>query len=345
MKFRFFSPVYLESNADVVLPSAADADYTTRVFVAGDDPIVAQALYDHITSNIDVNRSVSNDDFNEALDAALNTEGHRVKKCNLAVAIYNSAGCFVAQMGRSRVLQYRPSEQEFLYDSMKQVLDIYSSKAKVEQIRDFAAGDFLLLCTAEGFEPRNLKKILNDEATDDHTKATLIAPLFKSVKTSGGNVPAMVITHIEACSGSHAAPSIRVKPAHVLYGLLACAVIALVAWIIAANPFAGLIQPADTTVNPDSLVTTKAPHQADTTFVSAPVDSLALKAEQDSIKNAAALKAHVLDSLKAAKAKRDALKAKEKAAEPEPTDQSEIKEVHSEPAPAEPAPTTTEEPK
>ena len=267
-----------------------------------------------------------------------------MKKCNLAVAIYNGGGCFVAQMGRSRVLQYRPGTQEFLYDSRKQVLDIYSSKAKVEQLRDFAAGDYLLLCTAENFEPRNFRKILNDENTDDNAKATQLAALFKSVKTDAGNVPAMVISHIEACSGGHSgAPSLGIKPRHVLYGLLACAVIAIAAWLISTNPFAGLIKPATPTVNPDSLVTTKAPHQADTTFVSQPVDSLALKAEQDSIKNAAALKAHVLDSLRAAKAKRDALKAKAKAAEAEKTDLNDIKVVHSEPvAPPEPAPATPE---
>ncbi|MBQ4138111.1 MAG: hypothetical protein II592_01010, partial [Muribaculaceae bacterium] len=145
MKVKLDTPLYIENGRDVLLPSREQLGYDSQVFIACDDEIVARALANYINDEFNLDKAVTDEAFNAALDAALNTKDHRVKRCNLSVAIYNHGGCYVAQMGSSRVLQVRPEEQEIVYDSRSQVLDIYSSKAKVEQISDLQAGDYLLL--------------------------------------------------------------------------------------------------------------------------------------------------------------------------------------------------------
>lgn len=330
MNFRLYTPVFLESDFDVILPGAENAN-SYPVYVACDDSIVAGAIYNYITSNCDLSKNFTSEDFNDALEDALNQPEHRVKKCNLALAVYSHAGCFVAQMGKSRVFQVRPETREIEYDSRAQVLDIYSSKAKVELIKDIKPNDYLFLCSAEDVDEKAVRKILCNDQKDDQAKLAEIAQVIKSLKTSGGNRPGAVLSHVEYVQGGGSGLSFMsgFKVKYLLYALVFAGVAALGAWLVMTNPFAGMGSDDNNSINPDSLVTTKAPNRADTTYVKPPVDSLAMAAELDSLKKMQVTK----NSIKMIeKKKAEALKKAKAQAEAAKVNEEDIKEVHSTPA-------------
>lgn len=278
MKVKLDTPLYIENGSDVLLPSREQMGYDSQVFIACDDDIVARALADHINNEFNLNKAVTDDAFNAALDVALNTEGHRVKRCNLALAIYNAGGCYVAQMGSSRVLQVRPDEQEIVYDSRSQVLDIYSSKAKVEQINDLKAGDYLLLSTAEMIDYRAIKRILSNPDKSDEQKLSLIADSLKTAKTTANVTPAAILNRIDEVEGRR--PSINIPGAKILKTLLYLLVAAVVAgavyYLINNNPFAGSgSNDGEAPLDTANLITTKAPNDVDlvVTTEKAPVEA------------------------------------------------------------------------
>lgn len=281
MKIKLYAPLVIHSDHDVVLPASDQplaGDHA--ILIACDDERVASELYSHISSNCDLAKAFAHEEFKAALNHALNCPDHRVRSCNLAMAVVSRAGCLVAQMGKSRVLQVRPSTQEIEYDSRAQVLDIYSSKAKVELIKDLRAGDYIVLCTAENIEVKAVRKTMCDAGKDDHAKLADIAQILKPSKTDGGHTPALAFARVEEAQGGGASmPSFAfIKPKRMLYALLAAAVVGAATWVLTANPFSDTGHHA--TVDPDSLVTDKAPDHAKISFA---VDSAALKAKRDSL--------------------------------------------------------------
>lgn len=328
MNFRLYTPLFLESDVDAVLPGAGNAG-GYPVYIACDDPIVAGALYSYITTNFDLSKNFTGDNFNEALEEALNQPEHRVKKCNLALAIYNRAGCLVAQMGKSRVIQVSQETGEIEYDSMAQVLDIYSSKAKVELIRIVKPGDYLLLCSAESFDAKVIRKILTDRDKDDKAKLAGIAEALKATKTSGGNKPGVVLSQVEHVQGAGGGkPLMKGFRAKYLLYLLLVAVAGAAVWLVMNNPFVGVGNDESNTVNPDSLVTTKAPNRADTTYVKPPVDTLSvengLNVDKKPFSTDSVRRQRVAEARKKAKVEAEAARDL----------YDEIEEVHSAPSPA-----------
>lgn len=334
MKLKIYSPQFINSDHDVIVPADDQSMSEYPVYMVCDDSVVASELYNYITSSLDLEKPITGEDFNDALDHALNTPEHRVKRCNLALAVYNRGGCFVAQMGKTRVLQVSMSTQEIEYDSRAQVLDIYSSKAKVELIKEAKPDDYILLCSAENFDEKAVRKVLCQEDKDDHAKISEIKKLLSNVKTEGGCTPAVVLNHIEQATGSGVSLNFDFlngfKVKYLLYVLAAVVVVLLVVWGVKALP--GLFNSDGvSTVNQEVSISTTPSHDADVTYVR---DSLLIKAEQDSLK-AVAAKA---DSIKRAqKAKADSIKAvKRRAAAAKKLDAAqneEIKEVHAEPQP------------
>ena len=266
MKVKLDTPLYIENGRDVLLPAREQLGYDSQVFIACDDEIVARALADYISDEFNLDKAVTDEAFNAALDAALNTKDHHVKRCNLALAIYNHGGCYVAQMGSSRVLQVRPEEQEIVYDSRSQVLDIYSSKAKVEQISDLRAGDYLLLTTAEMIDYRAIKRILSNPDKTDEEKLSLIADALKTAKTTANVTPAAVLNRIDEVEGrrrSIGAPSAK-SMKYLLYLVIAAAVAGAAYYLIKNNPFAGMGGDGNgDEVDTASMITTKAPTDVD----------------------------------------------------------------------------------
>lgn len=268
MKVKLDTPLYIENGRDVLLPTREQLGYDSQVFIACDDEIVARALADYISDEFNLDKAVTDEAFNAALDAALNTKDHHVKRCNLAMAIYNHGGCYVAQMGSSRVLQVRPEEQEIVYDSRSQVLDIYSSKAKVEQISDLRAGDYLLLTTAEMIDYRAIKRILSDPDKDDELKMNLIADALKTAKTTANVTPAAILNHIDEVEGRRRGFSVSAPGAkamkYLLYLVIAAAVAGAAYYLIKNNPFAGMGDDSKgEEVDTASMITTKAPSDVD----------------------------------------------------------------------------------
>ena len=266
MKVKLDTPIYIENGRDVLLPAREQLGYDSQVFIASDDEIVARALASYINDEFNLDKAVTDQLFNEALDAALNTKDHRVKRCNLSVAIYNHGGCYVAQMGSSRVLQVRPSTQEIVYDSRSQVLDIYSSKAKVEQIGDIQAGDYFLLTTAEMIDYRAIKRILSDPDKDDEQKMNLIADALKTAKTTSNVTPAAILNHIDEVEGrrrSISAPGAKTMK-YLLYLVIAAVLAGAAYYLIKNNPFAGTGgDDNEDKIDTASMITTKAPSEVD----------------------------------------------------------------------------------
>ncbi len=265
MKVKLDTPIYIENGRDVLLPAREQLGYDSQVFIACDDEIVARALASYINDEFNLDKAVTDEAFNAALDAALNTKDHRVKRCNLSVAIYNHGGCYVAQMGSSRVLQVRPEEQEIVYDSRSQVLDIYSSKAKVEQIGDLQAGDYLLLTTAEMIDYRAIKRILSNPDKDDEQKMSLIADALKTAKTTANVTPAAILNHIDEVEGrrrSFSAPGAKTMK-YLLYLVIAAVLAGAAYYLIKNNPFAGMGGDDGDKIDTASMITTKAPTDVD----------------------------------------------------------------------------------
>ena len=327
MNIKLYSPLFIKSDSDTILPAGESAG-AQSLFLVCDDDIVAHALYDYIISHFDLNKEFSHEQFNEALEESLNSPEHRVKTCNLALVAYSSAGCFVAQMGKSRVLQVCPETGDIEYDSRAQVLDIYSSKARVELIKEVRQGDYIMLCSAEDIDAKAMRKVLCNEVKDDNAKMSNIAQAIKRVKTSSGDSPAVVLNRVEQVNGGAVSLAFmkKMKIKYFVNALIACVVVAVGMWLL-TNPFASNDAQVDTTVPADSLVTTKAPNRADTTYVKPPIDSLAVAAQLDSLKRVQFQK----DSARlVAKKKADALKkAQQQAAVVRDED---IKVVHSSPS-------------
>lgn len=142
----------------------------SRLMIACSDSAVGEALCSIISAFITNGKALTTNDFNDALDYALKQCENSSGKCDLAFAAFHKNGCLVAQMGNSRIVQIRQNKNESTveYDSHDQVLDIYSSKAKIEQIRDIKPNDIFILCLKERF---NLQKLLKTSfAKDEYGK-------------------------------------------------------------------------------------------------------------------------------------------------------------------------------
>ncbi len=332
MKFTTFSPLYIHSSGDVAFPDRSMNN--SSILIVSDDEIVAKALYDYINANFRLDRVFTNENFNEALEAALNTPEHRVRRCNLALAVYNRGGCYVAQMGKSRVFQVRTTTCNVEYDSRAQVLDIYSSKAKVEQIGDLLTDDYLVLCSAEDVDEKAVKKILCKATLDDASKLAELETVVKKTRTSGNCPPAAIISHIERAKGGKnrkSPPALLKSLKYILYALIVAAIAGIVFWLVSSKPFAAMGN-EEVSMSPEASVTDKAPNNAE---YSHKIDSAAVIAEEEAL----ARERLVADSIRAVNAKTKQAGKNEA----EQIADEEIKVVHSQET-TEPATTSEQQP-
>lgn len=207
MEFKLFVPQYIDNSKDCIIPAAEQAGSDDRIFIACSDLIVAQSLSDYITQNFDVTKPVTPENFNDALDFALNTEGHSVKKCDLAFMMFHRGGCLVAQMGDGRALHVRPADNQIVYDSRNQILDIYSAKAMVQQITDILADDYFIISTLDKFDVRSILKTLSDKTLSDGVKRDAIASATTDAQTHKS--PSIYINHVNEVSGHAALMTLR----------------------------------------------------------------------------------------------------------------------------------------
>ncbi len=188
------------------LPDSHTQLSSPLLIVACSDIAVGEKLRYIVATQLDATGNISPNDFNDALDKALSDcNGAAVRKLTLAFAAFHKRGCLVAQMGNSRILLLRKSGIE--YDSRDQVLDIYSSKAKVEQIYDIKAGDYLAISLVEKFNAQKvLSSIFNDTDANDEQR---LLNFTSTVKGSNETVDETAIVRVETVAGMNPLANIR----------------------------------------------------------------------------------------------------------------------------------------
>lgn len=353
MDFKSYNTLYINGQKAAIQPESGES----RLYVLSDDAQVAHALYAQLTEHVNFKKAVPVEEFNQLLNEVLDNPQHRVKRCNLALVMLTGGGAFVAQMGKARVLQVR--EDEIPYDSMGQILDIYSAKARVSNLTDVKPDDYFLLTSAEDFDAKQTRKILTKAGKNDDDKANELIPALRG-QAHGSNADevAAVLLHVNDVSGGASGASLGflsgIKPKHVGYTILAVAVVGVAAWLFTAKPFGEWSIGGS---NDSTSVSTDSPNNQydivdERQMIKDSLQRVAqAKAAQDSLKLIQAKN----DSINAVKAKEMAAKkaaaaaqaaATQKAAEAaKPESEAEPKakaEPATEPKPAEPAGAPTE---
>ena len=259
MKFTLTTEQY--SNTNIVILPNGNTDSNIQLIC--DDSVVATEIYNEILTNYNLEKSFTSEDFNEVFEHASQVSSQKAKKCNLALAVYNQAGCFVAQMGNTRILQIRPVAQEILYDSRSQVFDIYSSKAKVELLKDYKAGDYLMLYSIEDVDEKAVRKTICNLVSDHDAKVKEIGQSIKKVKDANGENPAVILTLAQEVKSTMLSFD-TIKPKYIGYGVAGVVALILAIWLICAVASSGSSGSSENVVSEDTLVTDKSPNLADT---------------------------------------------------------------------------------
>lgn len=268
-----------KGSADcTVLPTEEKNNF---IYILSNNQSLASELYNGIAAAFDSSKRFSTEDFNEIVDQLSSESKAMLKKSDSVLAVYNAAGCFIAQTGKARALQVRPETQEIVFDSRNLVLDIYSSKAKVCQLTDYAAGDLLLLSSHEDFDAKVVRKVLSD------SELSLQGKHEKLKQVNGlSSESSVLIGAINVHSTFSFAFLKKINAKYVGYTLLVALIIAIVAWVVLCNPFRS--SDGGIVVNEDSLVNVNSPHNADTTIKV--VADTPTVAPQDTVKKAAEVK-------------------------------------------------------
>ncbi len=180
MKISFNNSIEIAHGAEHVDAfSLSEGSGEAQLYIACGNPQVKTNMVEQLSARYSASRSFSTLDANEALDNALRVDGSRVKKCDMTLLLLHRGGALAMQMGEGRLLQLRPGERNALYDSRDQVLDIYTSRAKVMPIDDIKAGDSFVLSTGGRFDTSKLLELFRkakDTGTPDADKlANIIA--------------------------------------------------------------------------------------------------------------------------------------------------------------------------
>ncbi len=290
------------------------------LIVACSDIDVGEKLQSLVAARLDTTGNITPNDFNDALDKALSgCNGAAVRKLTLAFAAFHKRGCLVAQMGNSRILQLRRGSIE--YDSRDQVLDIYSSKAKVEQLYDIKAGDYLAITLVEKFNAQKaLSSIFNDPDADDGQR---LQNFTAAVKGSNATVGETAIVGVEAVTGMN--PLANIRDLNAKWFLLAFALLAAIigGGLLTFKPGLLTVAPEQATVTDSTLVSPQEESKQPDTIV---------PAVEVNIDTAIAVKVDTVRH-KPHKADEDSLKVTQEPEQPKQEVEPTIHE-HKEPAPA-----------
>lgn len=198
MDYQLGIPYFTEQEGKILFPSAGEATGENRLYIVCDNENVGQALCDGIQAKLSEKSRLSQEDFNNVLDDALSSSGQRTNMTNLAFALFQDNGVLVAQMGKSRVLHIAPSEDEIIYDSRDQVLDLYSAKARVQILNQISDNDYIVISLADIVDLPKMVRIAGDNDLDDDEKAKAF---FKALSKNKPSLVASYLIHIEKISG------------------------------------------------------------------------------------------------------------------------------------------------
>ena len=185
------------SDGICIYPQPGDESFASaRLMVMCDSEEMLNSLVEQLYPYVSGDKQITATAFNEALDEALHADGNR-KSCQLALLAFHKGGCLAAQMGNSRIMQVRCDAEEASsveYDSRDQVLDIYSSKAKVELINDLKAGDRFAMFASEKLIPSKAARIMCSPTGGDEPQR--LAKLSQ-MQAEAGNSNCVVMCHIK----------------------------------------------------------------------------------------------------------------------------------------------------
>lgn len=225
MKIKFYDNHYIKgvSGADVepfTIDDSWGEEPNLLLWCSNED--VKNQLVSNISERYSNRRSFTALQMNAVLDDSLTVNGKRVKECSIALLLFHRGGAVSLQTGEGRVLQVRPHEKAAVYDSRDQVLDIYSSKAKVMELSDLNAGDYFLVTTAGKFAVDKVIGALSNATQGDEAKVRTLTELM------GAADSALWLSHVDNVEGAAGfnLPDIS-RRSMTIIGLLALAVIAL----------------------------------------------------------------------------------------------------------------------
>ncbi|MBQ0115583.1 MAG: hypothetical protein KBT10_06905 [Bacteroidales bacterium] len=195
MKIQLSNIQYIitEDNS-FMFPNMHNVEETDRLFIVCNDDESARIIITGINNKLsNSSKSITLSDFNEILDEA-EPYFKKQEAFNLALALFQSNGCLVAQMGSSRVLQINTADQEIKYDSRDQVLDLYSDKAKVFNITDIAQGDVLIITLVGRV---NINEVVNNVCSGED----IASKLSNSLSLNDRKAPAAFVIPITNVEG------------------------------------------------------------------------------------------------------------------------------------------------
>ncbi|MGM9868727.1 MAG: hypothetical protein ACI30R_03740 [Sodaliphilus sp.] len=319
MKFDL-SVLYHQANTFSILPAE---DNRNAIYIVTDNQRIGSEVYNEIIASYNLANKFSTEDFNETIDHLSAECKAQLKSCNFVLAVYNSAGCFIAQTGKTRAIQVRPQEQDIVFDSRNLVLDIYSSKMKTTQLADYKPGDILMLFGDSEFETTALKRILSNQEISVSDKLGKIQAIKEFDKTSF-----LLVNAVDVKNPFTFNVLKEIKLKYVGYVAIICLIGTLVAWALSSDMLKGSDNEASVT-DEDTLVTTSSTNEADTI----------ISVQKEETKSDTTTKEDKPEKKKSAK--NDDEQEPAHKAEKESSDKKEKKTPDSEPAaqPTEPAPT------
>ena len=291
-----------DSEGIFICPQPGDETFASaKLMVMCDSETMLDSLVEQLSAYVSDDKQITATVFNEALNEALHADGNR-KSCQLALLAFHKGGCLAAQMGNSRIMQVRCDADEapsVEYDSRDQVLDIYSSKAKVELINDIKADDRFAMFASEKLTPSKAARIMSSPTGGDEAHRVV---KLSQMQAEAGCSTCVVMCHVDGVSGIN--PLANIKDLNPKWFILALVLLVAIAIGAVFSLNGGLFATSDQAAVTDSTE----------------MDSL--QSQQDSI---VPTNANVDSS---APLRTDTLKSfKEKAIVPQDT--MSIKEVHS----------------
>lgn len=253
MNITLSAPLGVCPPHQVMVPASDNISADDRLFVVCDNRELVAALIQRVNEVYDPDTPFSPDDFNRALHRALDDQRHNITKCSMALMIMHSAGILVAQMGKSRILHVKRGARVPDYDSRDQVRDIYSGRAKVQQLVNLDADDHLLLTLAAHTDADALTRTMASLQLNEQARLDAVMTMLRNNEEQ---TPATMIVRVDGVEGRGSRWVRDLNWRWVLFYLLLVAAIVAVA-VLSFNT--RLVWDSDTPSEPTPIDTVASP--------------------------------------------------------------------------------------
>ena len=173
MRIEIEKPLFYKRKGDYMLPESSEMSAESKLFITSNDARFAGALAEAVNEKLANRRNIDVEEINSIIDDCLNADGNRDCRLDVAMLLFNRAGCLAVQMGKCRVMHIGASREEVCYDSRDQVLDIFSNKARVMQITSARHGDFFIATLAQRCDVNEVVKAVKDPQGDSPSSIML----------------------------------------------------------------------------------------------------------------------------------------------------------------------------